>query len=35
MKYITGIFNLGPPKPKLSNDLVVEILFRYHDRLGD
>lgn len=35
MKYITGIFNLRPTKPKLSNVLDVETFFRYHDELGD
>ena len=35
VKYITGIFNLRPPKPKLKNVWDVDILFRCIDRAGD
>ena len=35
MKYITGIFNWRPPKPKLRNDLDVDALFECIDRLRD
>ena len=33
MKYITGIFNLRPSKPFLSNVWDVDISFRYFERL--
>ena len=33
-KYVTGIFNLKPPKPKLSFIWHVDILFRYFERQG-
>ena len=33
MKYITGIFNLSPPKPLLSNVSDVDISYRYFKRL--
>lgn len=35
VKYITGIFYLRPPKPKLKNVWDVDILFRCIDRAGD
>ena len=31
---LTGIFNLRGPKPKLNNIWDMNILSRYHDRLG-
>ena len=31
---LTGIFNLRRPKPKLNNVWDMDILSRYHDRLG-
>ena len=34
-KYMTGIFNLRPPKPKLSFVWDVDILFRYFEQQGD
>ena len=34
-KYMTGIFNLRPPKPKLSFVWNVDILFRYFEQEGD
>ena len=34
-KQITGIFNLIPPKPKLSFVMNVDILFRYFEQQGD
>ena len=34
-KYMTGIFNLRPPKPKLSFVWDVDILFRYFELQGD
>ena len=34
-KYMTGIFNLGPPKPKLSFVWDVDILFRYFEQQED
>ena len=34
-KYMTGIFNLRPPKPKLSFVWNVDILFRYFEQQGD
>ena len=34
-KYMTGIFNLRPPKPKLSFAWAVNILFRYFEQQGD
>ena len=33
--YMTGIFNLRPPKSKLSLVWDVDILFRYFEHLGD
>ena len=33
-KYMTGIFNLRPPKPKLSFVWDVDILFRYLEKQG-
>ena len=35
VKYITGIFNLRPQKPKLKNVWDLDILFRCIDRAGD
>ena len=32
---MTGIFNLRPPKPKLSFVWNVDILFRYFEQEGD
>ena len=34
-KYMTGVFNLRPPKPKLSFVWDVDILFRCFERQGD
>ena len=34
-KYMTGVFNLRPPKPKLSFVWDVNILFRYFEQQGD
>ena len=34
-KYMTGIFNLRPPKPKLSFVWDVDILFRYFEQQVD
>ena len=34
-KYMTGIFNLRPPKPKLSFVWDVDILFRHFEQQGD
>ena len=34
-KYMTGVFNLRPPKPKLSFVWDVAILFRYFEQQGD
>ena len=34
-KYMTCIFNLRPPKPKLSFVWDVDILFRYFEQQGD
>ena len=34
-KYMTGIFNLRPPKPKPSFIWDVDILFRYFEQQGD
>ena len=34
-KYLTGIFNLRPPMPKLSFVWDVDILFRYFQQQGD
>ena len=34
-KYMTGIFNLRPTKPKLSFVWDVDILFRYFEQQGD
>ena len=34
-KYMTDIFNLRPPKPKLSFAWAVDILFRYFEQQGD
>lgn len=34
-QYMTGIFNLKPPKPKLSFVWDVDILFRYFEQLGN
>ena len=34
-KYMTRVFNLRPPKPKLSFVWDVDILFRYFEQQGD
>ena len=34
-KYMTEVFNLRPPKPKLSFVWDVDILFRYFEQQGD
>ena len=34
-KYVTGIFTLRPPKPKLTFVWYVDILFRYFEQQGD
>ena len=34
-KYMTGVFNLRPPKPKLSFVWDVDILFTYFEQQGD
>ena len=34
-KYMTGIFNLRPPKPKQSFVWDIDILFRYFEQQGD
>ena len=34
-KYMSGVFNLRPPKPKLSFVWVVDILLRYFEQQGD
>ena len=34
-KYMTGVFNLRPPKPKLSFMWDMDILFRYFDQQRD
>ena len=34
-KYMSGIYNLRPPKPKLSFVWDVDILFRYFEQKGD
>ena len=34
-KYMTGIFNLRQPKPKLSFVWDVDILFKYFEQQGD
>ena len=34
-KYMTGIFNLRPPKPKLSLAWDMDIFFRYFEQQGD
>lgn len=34
-KYMSGIYNLNPPKPKLSFVWDVDILFRYFEQQGD
>ena len=34
-KYMTSIFNLRPPKPKLSFVWVVDVLLRYFEQQGD
>ena len=34
-KYMTGVFNLRPPKPKLNFVCDVNILFRYFEQQGD
>ena len=34
-KYMTGVFNLTPPKPKLFFVWDVDILFRYFEQQGD
>ena len=34
-KYMTGVFNLRPPKPKLSFVWDIDILFKYFEQQGD
>ena len=34
-KYMAGVFNLRPPKPKLSFKWDVDILFKYFEQQGD
>ena len=34
-KYLTGIFNLRQPKPKISSQWNVGILFKYFEQQGD